>query len=40
MQIKDRIRERICFLIGLLGCIMLTGCSGKDLQVTIRDGNT
>lgn len=40
MGTKDKMRSRIYFFVGLLGCIMLTGCSGKDLQVTITDGNT
>lgn len=40
MSTKDKMRSRIYFLTCLLGCIMLTGCSGRDLQITITDGNT
>lgn len=40
MRTKDKVQGKIYVLTCLLGCIMLTGCSGKDVQVTITDGNT
>lgn len=40
MRTKDKIQGKFHILAFLLICVMLTGCSAKDVQVTITDGNT